>query len=87
MQKRKRIAYSREAVRSLRRLPINMAERIRAKLRQYAEAPESLAGNVKALKGERGRLRLRVGRLRVIFIEDSESINIIRIAPRGRVYD
>ena len=87
MHKPKRLAYSRDAVRTLRRLPTKTAERIRAKLRQYAAAPESLASNVKALRGERGRLRLRVGVRRVIFTEDSECIKIIRIAPRGRAYD
>ena len=87
MKQLKRIAYSREAIRTLRKLPANTAERIRAKMRQYATAPESLAGNVKTLKGERGRLRLRVGNRRVIFSEDGEVITIIRVAPRGRAHD
>ena len=68
-------------------MPADTAERIRSKVRQYALAPESLAKNVKALKGEPGYLRLRVGDCRVVFREDAEVIAIIRIAPRGRAYD
>lgn len=56
-------------------------------MRQYAAAPESLAKNVKALKGEPGYSRLRVGDWRVVFSDDGKIIAIIRIAPRGRAYD
>jgi len=68
-------------------MPANTSERIRAKIRQYAAAPQSLERNVSMVKGERGCLRLRVGDWRVVFVEDAESITIVRIAPRARAYD
>jgi len=40
---------------------------------------------VKALKGEEA-IRLRVGDWRVIMV-DGEVLDIVRIAPRGSVYD
>ena len=81
------IRYSKQAVRCLMRMPRNQAELIRAKIIQYAQAPESLAGNVSALKGETGIFRLRVGDWRVIFGKDGEVLDIIRIAPRGIAYE
>lgn len=68
-------------------MPANTAKRIRTKIAQYAAAPESLAKNVKALKDGHGYFRLRVGDWRVVFSEQSEAVAIIRIAPRGRVYE
>lgn len=65
-------------------MPANEAARIRAKIMQYADAPESLSANVKALKGQ-STLRLRVGDWRVVF-EDGVVIDVLRIAPRGSVY-
>ncbi len=81
-----RIAYSKDAHRTLHRLLVNTARLIRDKVRQYAADPASLANNVKALKGCDGVLRLRVGDWRVLFTEDGEVIGIIRIAPRGNAY-
>lgn len=83
----KQIAYSRDALRTLTRMPANTAKLIRSKIEQYAEEPASLGNNVKALKGIEGHLRLRVGDWRVIFSETGEVIAIIKIAPRGGAYD
>lgn len=68
-------------------MPANVATRIKSKIEQYAIDPAAQANNVKALKGEAGYLRLRVGDWRVIFSEDGAVIAIIRIAPRSSVYD
>lgn len=81
------IAYSKDALRTLSRMPANVSKLIRAKVEQYAADPASLANNVKALKGEPGVLRLRVGDWRVLFTEDGTVIAVIRIAPRGGAYD
>lgn len=83
----KRIAYSKDAAKTLNRMPGNVARLIRSKIEQYANDPESLANNVKALKGMEGRFRLRVGDWRVIFSETGEIIAIIKIAPRGGAYE
>lgn len=83
----KQIAYSRDALKTLTRMPANTAKLIRSKIEQYAEEPASLGNNVKTLKGMDGQLRLRVGDWRVIFSETGEVIAIIKIAPRGGAYE
>jgi mRNA interferase RelE/StbE len=82
----KEVRYSRDAIRTLRRMPRPTAERIRDKVAAYAADPSSQAVNVRRLKGEDGVLRLRVGDWRVIF-EDGAVIAVIRIGPRGGIYD
>lgn len=81
----KKIAYSKQAIKVLARLPEKDKTRIRDKLRQYAEDPASQANNVKRLQGEQA-LRLRVGDWRIIFDENDVIIDVIRIGPRGDVY-
>lgn len=81
------VAYSKSALKALRKMPANTAATIRAKIGQYAADPASLANNVKALKGEAGAYRLRVGDWRVIFTDEGEVIAIVRIAPRGSAYE
>ncbi len=81
------ITYSREAIRVLGRMPANTSRLIRDKIERYAADPGSLANNVKALKGEPGILRLRVGDWRVLVSEDGTVIAVIRIAPRGSAYE
>jgi mRNA interferase RelE/StbE len=83
----KRITYSKDAFRTLMRMPRNVARLIRSKIEQYAANPSSLANNVKSLKGEPRYFRLRVGDWRVVFGEDDDEIIVIRIAPRGSAYD
>ena len=81
----RKVAYSSEALKSLRRIPRNDAQRIRDKIEQYAVDPPSQANNVKKLRGRDG-LRLRVGDWRVIFDEDEDGIRVLVIGPRGSVY-
>jgi mRNA interferase RelE/StbE len=83
----KPVTYSREATKTLRRIPANTRQIIIGKIEQYAAEPESLANNVKALKGNPGYFRLRVGDWRIIFREDGAVIAIVRVAPRGGAYD
>jgi mRNA interferase RelE/StbE len=83
----KTVTYSRDALKTLRRMPANVAANIRAKIAQYAADPASLANNVTLLKGEPGILRLRVGDWRVLFSQDGEVIAVIRVAARGSVYE
>ena len=79
--------YSRDAMKDLRRLPANIADRIRAKVDQYVADPAAQANNVKALVGKPGYFRLRVGDWRVIFREDGVVVLIVRVAARGSAYD
>ncbi len=82
----KEIKYSIAAIKTLRRIPANVSQRIREKIRTYADDPASQANNVKALKGRRG-VRLRVGDWRVIMDEEGNVLSILDIGPRGGVYD
>ena len=80
------ISYTRQALKALRRMPADTAQRIIAKIEQYAEAPESQANNVTALKGREG-IRLRVGDWRVIMNDDGAVLAVLEIGPRGSVYE
>lgn len=82
----RRIVYTRIALKQLRAIPEPAATRIKAKIGQYADAPESLAGNVRKLQGREG-YRLRVGDYRVIFDDDGKVLDILAIGPRGSIYD
>lgn len=81
----KKIAYSKQAIRTLKRIPKNESERIRSKIRQYAADPASMANNVKELQSE-DSFRLRVCDWRVIFDENDIVIEVIKGGPRGDVY-
>lgn len=83
----RRVEYSREALKALQRIDRATGERIVLKLEQLASRPDSLANNVRALKGPGGFRRLRVGDWRVIFTETLVVVAVERIAPRGSAYD
>ncbi len=64
----------------------NMAARIRKAINEYAANPLARANNVTELVGEQTK-RLRVGDFRVIFVETEAQITVVKIGPRGTVYD
>ena len=80
------ISYTKQALKALRRMPADTAQRIIAKIEQYAQEPETQANNVTALKGREG-IRLRVGDWRVIMNDDGVVLAVLEIGPRGRVYE
>lgn len=69
----------------LRKMPANTARRILDKIDAYAADPQSQANKVTALTGREG-IRLRVGDWRVI-MHDGEVLDVLKIGPRGGVYD
>jgi mRNA interferase RelE/StbE len=81
----KLIAYSKDALKSLRRMPTNTAQRIRSKIEAYANDPASQANNIRPLKGRDG-IRLRIGDWRVI-MQDGIVLDVLEIGPRGSIYD
>ncbi|QOG05133.1 type II toxin-antitoxin system mRNA interferase toxin, RelE/StbE family [Aureimonas sp. OT7] len=84
----KAISYTTRALRSLSRMPRNVATRIQAKVEQFAADPASLANNVKALKGEiSGTYRLRVGDYRVIFNEHGVVLVVLKVGHRRDIYE
>jgi mRNA interferase RelE/StbE len=80
----KPVTYRPAAVKALRRMPANTAERIIGKIDAYAANPASQTNNVKKLQGRDG-IRLRVGDWRVIML-DGEVLDVLNIEPRGGVY-
>lgn len=56
----KTVTYTRAALRALRKMPVDVAERSTGKIEQYAADPASQADNVADLKGREG-IPLRVG--------------------------
>jgi len=82
----KLIAYSKSSLKILRRLPANEAARILLKIKQYANDPASQANNVTSLTGS-SYIRLRVGNWRVIMDDQGNILNILKIGPRGGIYE
>ena len=80
------ISYTRQALKALRRMPADTAQRIISKIEQYAQEPETQANNVTALKGREG-ISLRVGDWRVIMNDDGVVLAVLEIGPRGSVYE
>ena len=80
------MSYTRQALKVLRRMPANTAQRIIAKIEQYAAEPQSQANKVTALKGREG-IRLRVGDWRVIMNDDGVVLAVLEIGPRGSLYE
>lgn len=83
----RRVEYSRDAVRTLNRIDRKTARRIREKINQLADEPETLMNNVTTLKGQPGLMRLRVGDWRVIYTEQLIVLLVLRVAPRGSAYE
>ncbi len=82
----KTITYKPAALKVLRKMPRPESKRIMAKVEQYANDPAAQANNVKALKGREG-IRLRVGDWRVIMDDQGEVLDVLKIGPRGGIYD
>lgn len=82
------IEITRDAIKALRKMPRNVATLIREKIGALAINPYAPNNNVKKLK-ESDDYRLRVGDWRVVYTlkDDRLVIVVIRIAPRGGVYD
>jgi len=82
-----KISYSKEAEKSLLRMPRNPAKLIREKLDVIAVNPYADHPNAKKLQGREG-YRLRVGDWRVVYKIQNEQLIIVvmKIASRGEVY-
>ena len=80
------IVWTRPAVRDLtKRLDRQTAERVRLKMKQFAEAG---IGDVERLRGEKSEWRLRVGdwRVRFTYAPKRRTLVVLRVLPRGRAY-
>jgi len=82
-----KIIFTKDAQKTLLRLPRNTAILVRQKLEQLAEDPFASNLNAKKLQNRQG-YRLRIGDWRVIYElqNDELIILVLKIAPRGEVY-
>lgn len=78
----KKIAYSKNSLKTLRRMQRSQSKAIVDKIEDYAA---NLPVDTKPLKGS-DYVRIRVGQWRIIVDDDGLVLNIIKIAPRGDVY-
>lgn len=79
------IQYSDKAIKFLKKITKKDADKIRAKVKQYANNPDELKNQVKKLKNS-SFYRLRVGDYRVLFNEMGEIMKIEKIGNRGDIY-
>jgi len=81
------IEFSKAARKALKAMPRNKAQLVLEKIESLAADPTALNNNVKKLTNHPG-YRLRVGDWRVVYTihEQALLIAVVRIAPRGDVY-
>lgn len=82
----KQVSYTKSAIRALQPMPVNTPTLIRNKIEACAQDPSSQANNVKSLNG-RERTRLRIGDWRVIMDDQGNVLAVLKIGPRGGIYD
>jgi mRNA interferase RelE/StbE len=82
-----RIEYSKGARKALKSMPRNTARLICEKIEVLAADPFAANNNVRKLSDHPG-YRLRVGDWRVVYLIHDQAVLIVvvRIAPRGDVY-
>jgi mRNA interferase RelE/StbE len=80
-----RVVWTKRAQHDLERLDRITGDRIGRAITRLAETEQ---GDVKRLRGYEDEWRLRVGdwRVRLTFDPATESIEVLRILPRGRAY-
>jgi mRNA interferase RelE/StbE len=81
------IAYTKQAEKTLRKIPAGIAKSIRYKIEKIAENPFGAHSDVTKLQNREG-YRLRVGDWRIIYEvqQDRVSILVLKIGLRGEVY-
>jgi len=82
-----RVVYKKVVLKSMRKMPKGIRERMQAELHQIAEDPSQYTGDWKPLTGA-SLWRLRVGSYRAICdLRDNELILLVLNAgPRGDIY-
>jgi mRNA interferase RelE/StbE len=81
-----KIVFTRQAAKSLQRIPLGTVSLIRVKLDEIASDPNAQHPNATKLQGRPG-YRLRVGNWRIIhdIRNDELVILVLKITPRGEV--
>jgi len=81
------IAFTKQAAKTLKKIPTDVAKSIRLKIEQIADDPFASHPNVIKLQNRDG-YRLRVGNWRVIYDiqKDRVLVLVLKIGIRGEVY-
>jgi mRNA interferase RelE/StbE len=81
------VEYSKAARKALKNMPRNTARLIMEKVEALTDDPFATNNNVRKLTNHPG-YRLRVGNWRVVYLVQEQAllIAVVRIAPRGEVY-
>lgn len=84
-----KIKFEKEAEKEFLDIPKKYQKLIKEKIILLAENPENLKNNIKALKGEKGIYRLRVGDYRVIYHLNNDElvVVILRVSHRKSAYE
>lgn len=82
------IEYTREAAKALAKMPRNLRALVVSKIEDLARDPFAPNNNVRQLTG-RPECRLRVQDWRVLYrvLDDRLVLLVIKIGPRGKVYE
>jgi mRNA interferase RelE/StbE len=75
-----KILFSRQAEKYLRALPKRIAVNVIDRIERLPD------GDIKPLSGRKGEYRLRIGKFRVLFMIDAQTIKIFKIDTRGDAY-
>jgi mRNA interferase RelE/StbE len=75
-----KIFFSKQAEKYIRALPNRVALRV---IDGIDHLPE---GDVKPLSGRKGEYRLRIGKFRVLFFIEGETIRVFKVDTRGDSY-
>ena len=81
----KPVRYPLDVVKWLKRHG-SMAQRLRTAIAEYAADPAAHANNVIRMQGSSAS-HMRVGDFRVIFVETETELTVVKIGPRGEVYE
>ena len=81
-----KVTFSKQADKTLRRMPRNTAQNVVKKIKELAVNPKRMR-NVKKLTDHPG-YRLRIGDWRVVYIlnENEILIHVVKIKSRGEIY-
>jgi len=82
-----KIFYTHKAAKQLRNLPRPIQKRIIEKMRFYAEQENPLKFAKPFIDYREGEFRFRIGKYRLIFDVKRDTIYILKIDKRDRIYD
>ncbi|WP_417805800.1 type II toxin-antitoxin system RelE family toxin [Thalassospira lucentensis] len=81
-----KIIYARDARKALPKIPKKIRDSIVQKIDMISQNPRRTDLDIKQLKGF-AAYRLRVGQYRVVYTEDGVILDVLKVGPRGDVYD